>query len=72
MLDLEGERRSATLSDSHNFARIAHLTPAMQMSGGVLCEPMDIAVPHRHLHMTHSLMKHSPTSSSGERERFRR
>ena len=35
------------------------MTPAMQMAGGVLCEPMDIAVPHRHLHMTYSLMKHS-------------
>ena len=59
VLDLDGERRNATLDDFHNFAKIAHMTPAMQMSGGVLCEPMDIAVPHRHLHMTYSLMKHS-------------
>ena len=57
--DLEGRRRSATLDDFDNFARIAYMTPSMQMTGGVVCEPMDIAVPHRHLHMTHSLIKHS-------------
>ena len=57
--DLDGTRRNATLDDFHNFAKIAQMTPAMQMAGGVLCEPMDIAVPHRHLHMTYSLMKHS-------------
>lgn len=57
--DLDGNRRNATLDDFHNFAKIAQMTPAMQMAGGVLCEPMDIAVPHRHLHMTYSLMKHS-------------
>ncbi|MEM9521943.1 MAG: trimethylamine methyltransferase family protein [Actinomycetota bacterium] len=57
--DLDGTRRNATLTDFDNFAKIAQMTPAMQMAGGVLCEPMDIAVPHRHLHMTYSLMKHS-------------
>ena len=57
--DLDGTRRNATLDDFRNFAKIAQMTPAMQMAGGVLCEPMDIAVPHRHLHMTYSLMKHS-------------
>jgi len=57
--DLDGTRRNATLDDFDNFAKIAQMTPAMQMSGGVLCEPMDIAVPHRHLHMTYSLLKHS-------------
>ena len=57
--DLDGNRRNATLDDFHNFAKIAQMTPAMQMAGGVLCEPLDIAVPHRHLHMTYSLMKHS-------------
>jgi trimethylamine--corrinoid protein Co-methyltransferase len=31
----------------------------MHMVGGVLCEPMDIPVPHRHLEMTKSLLQHS-------------
>lgn len=59
VLDLDGNRRSALLGDFDNFAKIAYMTPAMQMSGGVLCEPMDIPVPYRHLRMTYSLMKHS-------------
>ncbi|MGZ0220412.1 MAG: trimethylamine methyltransferase family protein, partial [Acidimicrobiales bacterium] len=59
VLDLDGKRRNATLDDFDNFAKIAYMTPAMQMTGGVLCEPMDVSVPHRHLRMTYSLMKHS-------------
>ncbi len=59
VLDVDGTRRSASMADFDNFAKIAYMTPSMQMTGGVLVEPMDIAVPHRHLHMTYSLMKHS-------------
>lgn len=59
VLDLDGRRRSATMEDFDNFAKIAYQTPAMQMTGGVLVEPMDVPVPHRHLRMTYSLMKHS-------------
>jgi trimethylamine--corrinoid protein Co-methyltransferase len=59
VLDLEGQRRGATLSDFDNFAKLAFMTPSMQMTGGVLCEPMDVPVPHRHLRMTYSLIKHS-------------
>ncbi|MGI9605610.1 MAG: trimethylamine methyltransferase family protein, partial [Acidimicrobiales bacterium] len=59
VLDLENRRRPATQDDFDNFARIAHMEPAMHMAGGVLCEPMDIPVPHRHLEMTFSLLKHS-------------
>ncbi len=57
--DLDGKRRSATMADFDNFAKLAHMQPAMQMSGGVLCEPMDVAVPCRHLHMVSSLLRHS-------------
>ena len=59
ILDMENKRRHATLDDFNNFAKIAHLEPAMHMSGGVLCEPMDIPVPHRHLEMTYSLLRYS-------------
>ncbi|MEM7506850.1 MAG: trimethylamine methyltransferase family protein [Pseudomonadota bacterium] len=59
VLDLEGRRRNATMADFHNFAKLAHMSPAMQMSGGVLCEPMDLPVPKRHLHMVRSLVVHS-------------
>ena len=59
VLDMENRRRNATLDDFDNFAKLAYMEPAMHMTGGVLCEPMDIPVPHRHLEMTYSLLKHS-------------
>ncbi len=59
VLDLDGNRRNATLADFSNFAKLAHMSPAMHMSGGVLCEPMDVPVPKRHLHMIYSLIRHS-------------
>ena len=59
VLDLDGVRRPGTLADFHAFAKLAHMSPAMQMSGGVLCEPMNVPVPKRHLHMVLSLMRHS-------------
>ena len=59
VLDMDGTRRNATMADFDNFAKMAQVSPAMQMAGGVLCEPMDIPVPKRHLHMVRSLMRHS-------------
>ncbi len=59
VLDMDNKRRHATLDDFNNFVKIAHLEPAMHMAGGVLCEPMDIPVPHRHLEMTYSLLRYS-------------
>ena len=59
VLDLDGQRRYGTIEDFNNFAKLAHLSPAMHLSGGVLCEPMDIPVPKRHLHMVYGLIKHS-------------
>ena len=59
VLDMDNTRRHATLDDFNNFVKIAHLEPAMHMAGGVLCEPMDIPVPHRHLEMTYSLLRYS-------------
>ncbi|MES0050004.1 MULTISPECIES: trimethylamine methyltransferase family protein [unclassified Mesorhizobium] len=59
VLDLEGKRRNSTIADFVNFAKLAYQAPSMHMTGGVLCEPMDIAVPKRHLHMNYSLIKYS-------------
>lgn len=59
VLDMENRRRHARLEDFNNFAKIAQLEPAMHMAGGVLCEPMDVPVPHRHLEMTYSLLRYS-------------
>jgi len=59
ILDFDGNRRNATQKDFDNFAKIAYQQAAVHMTGGVLCEPMDVPVPHRHLEMTYSLFKHS-------------
>ncbi len=59
VLDVENNRRHATIDDFNNFAKLAYMEPAMHMTGGVLCEPMDIPVPHRHLEMTYSLLRYS-------------
>ena len=59
VLDFDNNRRAATLDDFDNFAKLAYLEPALHMTGGVLVEPMDVAVPHRHLEMTYSLLRYS-------------
>ena len=59
VLDLDGVRRNPTIADFDDFVKLAHMSPGMQMSGGVVCEPLDIPVPKRHLHMVHSLVRHS-------------
>ncbi|MGI9596831.1 MAG: trimethylamine methyltransferase family protein [Acidimicrobiales bacterium] len=65
VLDLDNRRRHATQTDFDNFAKLAYLEPAMHMTGGVLCEPMDIPVPHRHLEMTYSLLRYSDKPMMG-------
>ena len=59
VIDLENNRRAAVLDDFNNFAKLAYLEPALHMTGGVLVEPMDVPVPHRHLEMTYSLLRYS-------------
>ena len=59
VLDWNNERRYSTLEDLRNFHRLAHMMPALHMSGGITCEPVDIPVPKRHLHSVHSCLKHS-------------
>ena len=49
--DLAGERRYATLGDFEAFVKLAYMAPAINHSGGTICEPTDVSVPHRHLKM---------------------
>lgn len=57
--DLDNNRRYASLADLNNFHRLAYMAPALHSSSSIICEPMDIPVPKRHLHITHSALKHS-------------
>lgn len=49
--DMEKGRRYATLQDFHDITRLHYSLGAVNHSGGVVVEPVDIAVPLRHLHM---------------------
>ena len=57
--DLDDERRLANLDDLNTMHKLAHLLPAMHSTGHNIVDPNDIAVPHRHLHITYSSMKYS-------------
>ena len=52
--DMEHGRRYATLKDFHDFTRLHYLLDAIQHSGGVVCEPVDVPVEERHLRMIHA------------------
>ncbi len=55
----DGERRYGTLEDLAVFHKLAHLSPALHGTGAVTCEPVDLPVPRRHLHVTLSAIRHS-------------
>ena len=51
VVDFDWRRRPATLDDLENFYRLTHMAPAIQINGGVIVEPTDVAILLRHLHM---------------------
>ena len=57
--DFNNERRYGTLADLHQFHQLAYLAPAIHNTGAVVCEPVDVAIPKRHLHITYSAIRHS-------------
>ena len=57
--DLRGTRRRGTLEDLENFIRLAHRLPALNHSGGIICEPQDVPVPKRHLEIFRAHVRHS-------------
>ena len=67
--DFNNERRYGTLADLHQFHQLAYLAPAIHNTGAVVCEPVDIAIPKRHLHITYSAIKHSDKPFMGRSRR---
>jgi trimethylamine--corrinoid protein Co-methyltransferase len=59
VLDLEGKRRYSTLEDLQAFHKLAYMAPALHLTGGITCEPVDVPVSKRHLHIAYSALKHS-------------
>jgi trimethylamine--corrinoid protein Co-methyltransferase len=63
--DLDNNRRYASIGDLNNFHKLAYMEPALHSSSSIICEPMDVPVPKRHLHITHSALKYSDKSFMG-------
>ncbi len=57
--DLDNQRRYATLEDLQNFIKLTYMSPVLHHSGGVICEPVDVPVPKRHLDIVYSHMRYS-------------
>lgn len=63
--DLENDRRLPGMDDLSMFHKLAHMSPALHSSAHHIVEPMDLAVSHRHLHITYSSMKYSDKTFMG-------
>ncbi|MEM9579143.1 MAG: trimethylamine methyltransferase family protein [Pseudomonadota bacterium] len=50
--DMNGERRYARLSDLEDLVKLTHLSDPLNISGSLICEPVDVPVQHRHLEVT--------------------
>ena len=57
--DMEGVRRYATMEDLNNLQKLNHMASSVHIAGGTIVEPVDIPVPHRHMHMAYSGLKYS-------------
>ena len=65
VFDLDKGRRYATLEDFQNFVKLAYSSPIMHLSGGTICEPVDVPVNKRHLDMVYSHIKYSDKGFMG-------
>ncbi|TGT57772.1 trimethylamine methyltransferase [Mesorhizobium sp. M00.F.Ca.ET.170.01.1.1] len=52
--DLDGTRRFSTIADLRKINKLIQMSPGFHMGTGFACEPTDIPVPWRHLHISHS------------------
>ncbi len=57
--DLDDVQRDSTLADLHDFFKLAYMSAPIHITGGVTVEPLDIAVPKRHLHVNYGAIKYS-------------
>ena len=57
--DFDLVRRRGTLEDLTTFIKLAYVLPILNHSGGNICEPQDVAVPHRHLDTLYAHIKFS-------------
>lgn len=63
--DLDAGRRYATFSDFQQLVKLHHSLPWLHHSGGVVCEPVDLPAPKRHLDMLYAHIRHSDRAFMG-------
>lgn len=68
LVDYEEGKRSPTLDDYHNLAKLAHALPNQDLSGHLLVEPSGIPADTAHLRMLHAHMVHSDKVFIGSAE----
>ena len=56
---LDRTRRRGTLEDLESFVKLAYRLPALNHSGGIICEPQDVPIPKRHLEIFRAHVRHS-------------
>ena len=54
--DMDNGRREGTLEDFNNFAKLAYLSPYMDITGGMMTEPNDIPIANRNAERIYSSM----------------
>ena len=59
LVDPDVGKRSPTMEDYHNLARLAHALPNQDLSGYLLVEPGDVPAGTAHLRMLHAHIVHS-------------
>ena len=63
--DLDQGRRYATTEDNLNLLKLAHMLPCLHVSGGGICELMEIPIPERHLTSLYSQFHYSDKPIKG-------
>lgn len=64
--DLDGVRRASTIHDLRQINRLIQMSPGFQVGTGFACEPTDIPVPWRHLHIMHSNLVDLDLATNGQ------
>jgi trimethylamine---corrinoid protein Co-methyltransferase len=59
VLDFDGKRRYGGKDDLYNFHKLAFMSPELHSTSSIICEPMDVPVPHRHLHIIYGCLRWS-------------
>jgi trimethylamine--corrinoid protein Co-methyltransferase len=63
--NLDEGRRYGTIEDFRTLIKICHMLPEYHMSGGVICEPVDLPPGTRHLDMLASHLRYSDRAVFG-------